>query len=221
MEAGPLYFADPYRTSAECDVVRAGADERGEFAVLSAGLFYPQGGGQKGDRGLLRADGRTVAVTDTRSVDGEVRHYLDGAAPGGRVRQELDWDFRYHQMKLHSAAHFLHCALEREIGSALPYPVRAPLSETVGECHYEFTDRFDDAVLQSAVEAMNRHTAAGHAITTKAAEELGPGFRTWHSGGDTVPCGGLHPRTSDEIGAVEARMRVKRGKTLLTFGVRR
>jgi alanyl-tRNA synthetase len=215
-----IYFDDPYRTRAGGTVTRGGNDDRGEYAVLERSLFYPQGGGQKGDRGALSGSGRTVAVTDTRTVGGEVRVYLDGPASGGDVEQELDWDFRYHQMRLHSAAHFLHCALERQAGGPLPHPVRAPLSETVGECHYGFTDRFDGDGLAAAVESMNADTARGHAISTRPAEELGPGFRTWHSAGHTVPCGGLHPATSAEIGPVTASMRVKRGKTLVTFGLR-
>lgn len=219
----PLYFDDQYRTSADTDIAVSGSDDRGFYAVLATPLFYPQGGGQKGDRGSLRLDdGTAVGILDTRIADGEVRHYLDAPLTEGHhsVHQELNWPYRYHQMKMHSAAHFLHCALEKVTGAELPYPVRAPLSETGGECHYEFTDRFTEDQLAEAVRLMNAYTAEGHVITTHAEEDQGPGRRSWRCEDYYVPCGGLHPRESAEIGEIDASMRVKRGKTLVSFGPR-
>jgi Ser-tRNA(Ala) deacylase AlaX len=224
--AGPVYYDHPYRTSGDSAVTRAGMDDRGPYVVLESPLFYPQGGGQKGDRGTLSGAGLidAVAVLDTRRVDGEIRHYLAVPLPdpaaAGTVRQDLDWPFRHHQMKMHSAAHFLHCELERVIGAELPYPVRAPLSETGGESHYEFTDLFTPAQLAGAVIAMNAYMAQGHAITTRADEGRGPGMRTWHCGDYMIACGGLHPHSSAEIGEIAAGMRTKRGKTLVSFGPR-
>ncbi|WP_378789831.1 hypothetical protein ACFMQL_39200 [Nonomuraea fastidiosa] len=218
-----LYFEDPYRTEADTSVVRSGTDDRGPYVVLAEPLFYPQGGGQKGDRGRLRlAGGLVLDVVGTRKAEDEIRHYLaagqEPPAPGP-ARQELDWPFRYHQMRLHSAAHFLHVALEREIGASLPYPVRAPLSETGGECHYAFAGRFGPDQLERAVKAANAHTAQGHPIVTRTDEERGPGMRSWHCAGDTVACGGLHPRDSSEVGDITASMRIKRGKTLVSFAL--
>src|SRR5438445_13884742 len=113
-------------------------------------------------------------------------------------------------MKRHSAAHFLHGALGRLIGAELPYPVRAPLSETGGECHYEFTDRFDADQLAEAVAAMNDFTAVDRPISTQPEEDLGPGMRSWRCEELYVRCGGLHPRSSKEIGDIAATMRVRR-----------
>ena len=56
---------------------------------LDSTVFYPGGGGQPSDRGLLLrgADGRTWTVTAARKVDGEIAHELEaerGAARGRR-----------------------------------------------------------------------------------------------------------------------------------------
>ena len=93
-------------------------------------LYYPHGGGQKGDRGeLVFEDGTILKVLDTIKdkysasngvnliVDRELDEYR-----GKSVECKLDWDFRYAQMKLHTCVHLHHCVLEKALGRKLPYP---------------------------------------------------------------------------------------------------
>jgi alanyl-tRNA synthetase len=220
-----LCVVDAYRRSAQGMVLEADTDERGPYVILDKSLFYPQGGGQKGDRGMLRLDLGDVAVVDTRKIDAEIRSYLPrethntqlSLMEGSDVHQEIDWEFRYHQMKMHSTAHFLHGALEELVGHELPYPVRSPLDETGGECHYDFVGEFDARELAEATANMNEYMAEGYTITTTAEESRGPGFRSWHCNGRSILCGGLHPANSREIGLIETSMRQRRGKSLVHF----
>ena len=72
--------------------------------VLSRTAFYPEGGGQPGDRGFLNG----VQVLDTREKDGEVVHFTDGPLePGQEVRGVLDWVHRFDQMQNHSGEHIV------------------------------------------------------------------------------------------------------------------
>ena len=57
-----LFRDDAYRRETEASVVRAGASG----IVLDRTVFYPRGGGQAGDAGVLRTpDGREIAIADT------------------------------------------------------------------------------------------------------------------------------------------------------------
>jgi len=96
---------------AECGATVTGVTEAG--VVLDRTVFYPRGGGQPGDTGLLRWDGGEATVADTVTVrgTGEVLHVLaDGAtAPpvGTVVRAEIDWERRHRLMRTHTALHAL------------------------------------------------------------------------------------------------------------------
>ena len=109
-----LYRDDAYLTSCEARIL--GIDERG--IRLDRTVFYPQGGGQPGDSGVLRlADGSSIAIADTRKGDDpdEVLHVLaPGAAlpaPGAGVTAEIDWERRYRLMRMHTCLHLLCAAM--------------------------------------------------------------------------------------------------------------
>src|SRR5450432_1173700 len=103
-----VFREDAYAKS--CPATVTAVDERG--IRLDRTVFYPLGGGQLGDTGLLRlADGSTLAVTDTLkgpAID-EVIHVLAPgvAAPavGTAVTAEIDWERRHRLMRMHSCLH--------------------------------------------------------------------------------------------------------------------
>jgi len=108
-----LFREDGYLKSCEATVTVA--DERG--IQLDKTVFYPTGGGQPGDVGVLRAtDGREVPVTDTVKdrFGGDQLHIPAEGAPalaaGDVVTAELDWQRRHKLMRMHSALHLL-CAV--------------------------------------------------------------------------------------------------------------
>ena len=89
-----LFRAEPYTRTCEAHVSAVDA----EAVRLDRTVFYPVGGGQPGDTGILRADDGTVyTVLDTRkgSAGDDILHLLDpdtpAPAPGSRVIAELDW----------------------------------------------------------------------------------------------------------------------------------
>ncbi|HEX4883736.1 MAG TPA: alanyl-tRNA editing protein [Casimicrobiaceae bacterium] len=113
-----LFRDFPYQSSVEARVVTA--DARG--LVLDCTIFYPHGGGQPGDTGMLvREDGSRVPIVDTVKGEqrGEIVHVLpagfQGPVAGEPVQLELDWERRYAHMRMHTACHLL--------SSVLRYPV--------------------------------------------------------------------------------------------------
>ena len=113
----PLFQRDAYLRECPARVLEVLT----EGVVLDRTVFYPQGGGQPGDTGLLRApDGREWRVTDARKGEGgRVLHPLASELPppavGEPVEAVIDWDRRYAHMRMHSGLHLL--------GSVLRYGV--------------------------------------------------------------------------------------------------
>jgi misacylated tRNA(Ala) deacylase len=108
-----LCYTDAYARSVQA---RVRSVETGEatLLVLDRTVFYPGGGGQPSDRGvLLRAsDGRSWTVRGARKVDGDIVHelepgYTEPPAVGDELKVDLDWARRHALMRTHTALHAL------------------------------------------------------------------------------------------------------------------
>src|SRR5688572_22443656 len=100
----PLYRDDAYAKTCEAQVV-AVTPEGG--VVLDRTVFYPQGGEQPGDRGLIRSqDGREIAIKNTlHGADrSQILHLVEGdpPRPNERVSLALDWPLRLKRMRIHT-----------------------------------------------------------------------------------------------------------------------
>jgi misacylated tRNA(Ala) deacylase len=108
-----LAYSDAYLRQVEARV--AAIDESGEapLVVLDRTIFYPGGGGQPSDRGLLlrASDGRTWTVRAAKKSGGETLHELEPGieppAAGDALNVDLDWARRFALMRTHSALHAL------------------------------------------------------------------------------------------------------------------
>ncbi|HEY6103291.1 MAG TPA: alanyl-tRNA editing protein [bacterium] len=100
-----LYLHDSYLR--EFDAVVTGVD--GQRVALDRSAFFPGGGGQPADTGLLRWNGTTGRVAELRKEGDTVWHVVEGAAPapGAAVHGVLDWERRFDIMRHHSALHVL------------------------------------------------------------------------------------------------------------------
>jgi len=221
-----LFRDDAYLRS--CEAIVLGDDERG--IRLDRTVFYPTGGGQPGDSGVLRrADGSTIAIADARkgeSVD-EVLHVPapGAAAPavGETVTAEIDWDRRYRLMRMHTCLHLL-CAV-------IPGAVTGgQISD--GKARLDF-DVPGEALDKDAItEKLNALIAADHPVTPRwiSDEELAQrpelvrtmsvkpptGFGRVRlldiAGVDLQPCGGTHIKHTAEIGRVEVTKIENKGR---------
>ena len=77
--------------------------------VMDRTAFYPEGGGQLGDRGTLEFQNNIIKVTNTRLDKGRIIHEVpvENFSLGVEVKGEIDWDFRYKLMRSHSAQHVI------------------------------------------------------------------------------------------------------------------
>jgi misacylated tRNA(Ala) deacylase len=104
-----LFRDDGYLRSCTARVIAG--DERG--IRLDRTVFYPTGGGQPGDTGVLRlATGQSITIADTVKGDGpdEVIHIPAPGSlpdPGTELVAEIDWERRYRLMRMHTTLHLL------------------------------------------------------------------------------------------------------------------
>ncbi|WP_034351884.1 serine-tRNA(Ala) deacylase AlaX, partial [Deinococcus phoenicis] len=164
----PLYHEAPTRLTFTATVteVREGA------AALDATAFYPEGGGQNGDAGVLRWPGGEVRVRETRKdrASGMIWHELAGPAGGVSagtvpavgtpVTGEVDAARRWRNMARHSAEHLLAQAFHR-VNPAFGV---AAVSMRNAEGTLDLTGDPTEADIQAA-EALLRETLARTDLT--------------------------------------------------------
>lgn len=110
-----LYPLDSYIGEFSAQV----ASVDGSNVVLSRTAFYPGGGGQPCDIGVLSWGGQQARVTAVKKEANTVVHTVEGAAPplGTEVQCVIDWDRRYALMRTHTALHILCGVIFRDFGS--------------------------------------------------------------------------------------------------------
>jgi misacylated tRNA(Ala) deacylase len=215
-----LFRDDAYRRSCEASVIAVHRSEAAAAVELDATVFYPMGGGQPGDSGVMRAtDGTELRVTDARkgASGNRVLHLLapDATPPaiGARVTGEIDWERRYCHMRLHTCMHLL-CAV-----------VAAPVTGgRIGadKSHLDFDVEMDKLVSEEIERRLNTLVDSAHAVmprwiddaeldaspqlvkTMSVAPPRGEGrVRLLEIPGvDLQACGGTHVANTREIGPV-------------------
>jgi misacylated tRNA(Ala) deacylase len=223
-----LFRQDAYLRQTPATVVAIGD----QGVVLDRTVFYPLGGGQAGDTGVLvLADGRTLAVADTRKAkdpagqpNGQIAHVpqpgqealLAEVRPGDAVVARIDWERRHRLMRFHTTTHLL-CHLVPQLVNG------CSITPDYARLDFNMTEPLDKEALTAGIA---RLVAAAHAVEvgaiTEEALDANPALvksmsvqpprgsgriRTIRIGSDTLaidyqPCGGTHVANTAEIGGV-------------------
>jgi misacylated tRNA(Ala) deacylase len=220
-----LFRDDGYLRSCAARVIAA--DERG--IRLDRTVFYPTGGGQPGDTGVLRlATGQSITIADTVKGDGpdEVIHIPAPGSlpdPGTELVAEIDWERRYRLMRMHTTLHLL-CSivpgavtggqvsedrgrLDFDVpGSSLDKEMLAArLNALIAEAHPVGPRWITDAELAAQPELVRT-------MSVKPPTGMGQVRVIEISGIDLQPCGGTHIRNTSEIGPVAVTKIENKGK---------
>lgn len=114
METKKLYYDNPYLTRFSAKVMDCTPAKEGFDLVLDQTAFYPEGGGQPCDHGILNG---SILVTDVHEKDGVIRHRCTGAVEiGAEVTGEVDWGRRFDLMQQHSGEHIFSGILHQLTG---------------------------------------------------------------------------------------------------------
>ena len=204
-------------TLMECEARVVAVCEGG--VVLDRTVFYPLGGGQAGDTGVLRlADGRELLVTDTRKSKehpGGVLHLLAPdtvIAIGEAVTAQIDAARRNAHRRFHTTTHLL-CAL-------VPHPVDG-CSITAGYARLDFhmSEPLDKEALTAGIARLVAEAhPVNHRWISEAELDANPHLVRSMSvqpprglgrvrvleieGVDLQPCGGTHVSNTRQIGNV-------------------
>lgn len=221
-----LFRADAYLRKAQARVIAA--DARG--IQLDRTIFYPQGGGQPGDRGsIVRHDGTIVDIANTLHDDDRtaVLHQPAAHQPLPAVDEivtlSIDWPLRHARMRVHTALHLL--------SVVLPYPVTGgSVGDGEGRLDFDWPeaacDKLDitsklQEIVDRDVEVSDRWITdeellanPGLVKTLSVKPPIGSGrVRLIEIAGlDLQPCGGTHVRRTGEIGQVAITAIEKKGR---------
>ncbi len=221
-----IFRADAYAKSCEATVTRV--DENG--IELDRTVFYPEGGGQPGDTGLLRlADGGEVRITGTRKIKATGAHVHlpeDGAptpAEGDSVTAELDWERRHRLMRMHTCMHLVCAIIEGDVTGGQVGDGKARLDFNLPDTSLD--KEHITAELNRLIE--EDHPAASRWITDEELAAQPELVRTMSvtppsgqgkvrlmeiAGVDLQPCGGTHVKSTGEIGRVRVRKIENKGR---------
>ncbi len=191
--------------------------------VLDRTYFYPTGGGQPADRGVLRFEGgRPLEVTDVTKSGPAVLHRVRGAAPelrrlevGAEVEGAIDWDRRHRHMRLHTAQHYASARIFARSGlrtrranlagagatidleGPLPAELLAPLEDDLRDV----VARPQPVSIRMVPRAeWDAHPAAGRSGLVPLPPQVDPVRVVEIDASDVCPCGGTHVRSTGEIG---------------------
>lgn len=197
------------------------------YVVLDKSAFYPLGGGQPSDTGVLKWPGGESRVAEVQKK-GIVKHIISGELPEGEVHGILDWDKRYAHMKMHTAQHVI---------SGVVYDIYN--ARTVGNQIHADYSRVDFYPISLSEEDLKTiENASNEVISRKAPvkiyeeERMSLEKRTDPlrsnldlipssiknlrvveiAGFDVCPCAGTHVKATDELGTLKIIKKENKGK---------
>ncbi len=157
-----LYQTDSYQREFQATITVIDAEARA--VLLDRSAFYPGGGGQPADSGVLVWQGAALPVERARKGSEGIWHVLAGDAPlppvGAVVTGQIDWPRRYALMRTHTAMHILCGVVFRDFGALVTGGDMEPLH---GRMDFEFESLTKDLV-SVIEEAVNREVAAARPV---------------------------------------------------------
>jgi misacylated tRNA(Ala) deacylase len=222
-----LFRADSYLK--ECEATVSRINDKGGI-ILDRSIFYPTGGGQPGDSGvLIGSDGSEIAIVTTVKGDGgeNVVHVpAEGSAlpaPGDTVTARIDWDRRYKHMRMHTGLHLMCAVVPHGVTGGKIGADKSRLDFDIGEATLD-KDAITDGINALAAE---NHPVGARWISDEDLDSNPELVRTMSvspprgSGQirlldipdiDLQPCGGTHLANTGEVGRVRVSKIENKGK---------
>jgi misacylated tRNA(Ala) deacylase len=226
-----LYLHDPYAREFDAEV----CETRGGCVALTRTAFFPGGGGQPADAGLLEHESRVIRVAGVHEDDqGTLWHETAVEIPvGARVKGAVDWALRYAHMRYHCLLHVVNAiAYQRHQGLVTGAQIESDRARV--DLSVENFSRADVEAFESEVNAVVQRNLTVRAATVDESQlatrpEL---VRTLKvrppvvdgtvriveiENFDAQACGGTHVHATGEIGRARLVKFDNRGKTNKRF----
>lgn len=207
------YYEDKYKKELQTKIINIFLENGKCFLMLEDSIFYPQGGGQKGDRGYLILDKKKINIVNTINDKNYnniliMEDVIDNKYIGFDVDCYLDWDFRYRQMRLHTALHMFHSIIEEVKGDILDYPIISTIEDGFAYNKYD-ENSFDIEILEDVQKRFYELIKTSNKVVTYPDLEK-DNYRYWECMNYKIPCGGIHIDTLNEVGNVKVEVSHKK-----------
>ncbi len=212
-----LYYEEPYLKSFTSRVNSISYSNSHALIILERTAFFPGGGGQSFDTGIIVGKKGTAKVVETRLEKGSVIHVcmLEGKIePGEEVQCKLDWGRRYELMRAHTAQHMFFQCLSRLFPNL--YVVKDNIDVGRHALFIRSPEPLDFTRIAEAEKLANQVIKEGRRVVVRwvKKEEAGKGdFRVKLDrikgnevrvveieGFDKSACSGIHVVNTNEIG---------------------
>ena len=184
--------------------------------VLDNTPFYPEGGGQVGDKGTLVSANETIEIVDTKKENNLILHFAKSLPENvnGTFVAKVNTDLRNHTASNHSATHLLHQALRSVLGTHVeqkgslvaPNYLRFDFSHfsKVTDEELQQVEDFVNARIQEQLPLIERRSIPfAQAIEEGAmalfGEKYGDNVRAIKFGQSMELCGGIHVKNTADI----------------------
>ena len=131
-----IFQNDSYIQSFNAKIIQV--DDQNHGVVLDRTAFFPGGGGQPADFGILNGQDYTFVVKRAKRTGGKLVHLIDGdrlPKLGSQIQGQIDWEHRYKLMRTHTAMHILCGVIFRDYGASVTGGNMEPLK---GRMDFEF-----------------------------------------------------------------------------------
>ena len=192
-----LFWKDPYMKECYAKVTAI----EGNKVWLDQTIFFAFSGGQASDKGAI--NGINVLEAVKRSED-EIYYVLEkepNFAVGDNVKVDIEWDYRYKIMKLHSAAHIVYYFFIEKAGEQKV--IGSNISIDKARLDFAYNESVGP-LLEEIQEKTNKTIDEGIDIKMFY-DEKDPTRRLWECGKWLMPCGGTHVKNTKEIGQVKLK----------------
>lgn len=204
-----LYYDSAYIRTFEAKVLSCTEGKKGYEIVLDQTAFFPEGGGQPYDTGVLGG----VPVTAVHEKNGEIIHYTDAPLTVGEtVTGEIDWERRFRNMQGHSGEHLVSGLIHAKYGyDNVGFHMGSEEITIDLNGLLEWEELLEIEKRANRIIWENREVYAGfpsaeelEKIDYRSKKELSGEIRIVRiPGGDTCACCGTHVKTTGEIGLVK------------------
>jgi len=210
-----LYWDKPYETSFTAEVIAITP----EGVILDKTLFYPQGGGQDCDKGLLEKEDIRFKVESVSKKGEDIIHHISSELInkihiGDLLSGEIDWNYRYGVMRAHSSQHIISALIKNKFDIDTAHATISFEDISLQIAHNISDDQFKEVIIEfNRICTIENHEFQTRVVKRDEIENKEKNIRgkipeqgkvrlVELKNYDLICCGGTHVKNTAEIGPI-------------------